>query len=101
MTDIARQAIADFRDDLARARDDLEAAIADIIDADFDADDLLVKESSGVATRVNKEALIGLLDRLSDAPEAMTTAFEEFDWQTRKALQTLQQALTRKTVEGA
>jgi hypothetical protein len=100
VTDIARRAIADFRDDLARARDDLEA-IADIIDADFDADDLLVKESSGVATRVNKEALIGLLDRLSDAPEAMTTAFEEFDWQTRKALQTLQQALTRKTVEGA
>jgi hypothetical protein len=53
------------------------------------------------STPTTKEALIDLLDRLSDAPEAMTTAFEEFDWQTRKALQTLHLALTRETVEGA
>jgi hypothetical protein len=99
VTDIARLgAIADFRDDLARARGDLEAAIADIV-SDVDIDEILWKEPDGVI-RVSKTLLNNLLERLADAPESVTGAFDEFDWQTRKALQTLQQALTRETVEG-
>jgi hypothetical protein len=95
VTDIARLgAIADFRDDLARARGDLEAAIADIV-SDVDVDEILWKEPDGVI-RVSKTLLNNLLERLADAPESVTGA----DWQTRKALQTLQQALTRETVEG-
>jgi hypothetical protein len=94
VTDIVRQAIADFRDDLARAHDVLETAIENVVD--IDPDDIL-KELDGVF-HINVTAF-DLLDRLAEAPEAVTTAFREFDWQVSRALTTLQQAFVREMME--
>ena len=96
MTDTAR-AIIDFKDDLARARGDLEAAVGNVVD--IDPDEILIEEPDGVI-HINRTAF-DLLDRLAEAPEAVTTAFKEFDWQVSRALRTLQQALVRETAGSA
>jgi hypothetical protein len=108
MTDAVRQAIADFRDDLARARADLEATVWGIIgtgrdgllvDGDGDPDDILVDGHDSVSL-LDRGALVDLLAHLADAPEKTAAAFANFDWTTSRALKTLQQALARETAGG-
>jgi hypothetical protein len=112
MTDAAhRQAIITFENDLERAIADLEVAVAGIVsdvdvdnilvDGDGDPDDILVESSDGVIHLANMSGLGDLLSRLVGAPEEIASAFKNYDWAVRRALKTLQQALTREMAEGA
>jgi hypothetical protein len=88
-------ALRELEDDLERARADLLAAVDDII-VDVDAeDDILVEGDDGV-TGVDAQALRDLLDSFADAPQAVTGAFEDYDWQVQRALRALKQALVRE-----
>jgi hypothetical protein len=90
-------AIVDFEIDFEIARDNLEAAIADIVGVDADAeDDVLVKEENG-SISLDADELRDLLDRLAEAPRATTVAFEDFRWSVARALRALRRALAHET----
>jgi hypothetical protein len=93
------EAIRDFESDFERALADLELAIAGIVDFEEDAKDAasvdLVKGSF-----LSLAKLRDLLDRLAEAPEAATSAFEDFGWEFRRALRALKETLVREPAEG-
>jgi hypothetical protein len=102
MSDAAhRTALIDFQVDFERAIADLEAAIDNIVGIDADAEDemILVEGDDGVV-RVDATELKSLLNRLADAPGAVTGVFEDFGWEIRQALRSLRQALVCETAEG-
>jgi hypothetical protein len=97
---VGQAALADFEHDLERAIDDLRIAVANIVDPNEDAaDDVLVQKGNGVVG-IDRAELQDLLERLSEAPEAVSDAFESFGWSFRRTLRELKQALTREPAEG-
>ena len=95
------EAIRDFEHDLDRALDDLEIAITGIAGIDEDAGDEIFIENADGSAGGDMTELAGLLDRLVEAPEAVTAAFENFGWEIGRALRTLKRATVPETAEGA
>ena len=98
MTDTFKNVFDNFEHDLERAIDDLRIAIASVVDPNEDAaDDVLTeKENGGVS--IDGAELQDLLERLAEAPEAVSDAFESFGWEIRRALRELKAVLVRETV---
>ena len=94
-------ALADFEDDLERARDILASAIESAAEGlgDFDylfPDPEEPKDADWVS--LYRRAIKALQELHDDASEAIATAFASFDWETKRALRAFRQALVREKV---
>jgi len=83
-------ALAELENMLKIARDDFNAAIASIIDG-LQPFDLIEQDEDG-KRHVDKQALMDLLSRLDEAPEAVAGAFADYDWRVARAFRDLKRA---------
>ena len=87
------EAIRIFEQDLEFALADLEAVIMGVVDfEDVDVDILVEDDGSEIAN---------LFARLADTPEEVTSAFENFHWNTRRAFRALKESLAQGALTKA
>ena len=87
-------ALADFDIALETANETLIARVADsVVYIDYIDTVLILDEGDDGVARVNREALVDLLDRLEKASRAIRDAHNDFNWEVGRAYRALKNAL--------